>query len=324
MIKKIMGLLMIGALVFVGCGKKPESQEAAKPEAATVKTESKKIKIGVSFSNFNDTFLMTIKDGMEKYSKETGKDLDVTYVDAKEDLAVQMGQVENFATQKMDAIIVVPVNTEATTPMSELAISKKIPLIYANRKPQDLAQGTYFVGSNDKSAGVLQGEYLAKKLNRKGNIVILQGILSNEGAISRTQGVQEVIDKHPDMKITKVQAGNWERAKGMSIMENWLSSGDKIDAVASNNDDMAIGAIEAIKSAKKDGQIVIIGVDATPDGLGELKAGNLSATVFQDGLGQGKGAIDKAIKLSSGEQVEQVTMIPFQLVTPENLKDFLK
>ena len=316
--KKIIMLLTVGILFILGaCGKEPKKKVEGEKE-------KKIIKIGVSFANFNDTFLMTIKDGMEKYSKEIGGNIQITYVDAKEDLATQMGQVENFATQNLDAIIVIPVNTEATTPMSELAISKKIPLIYTNRKPQDLSVGTYFVGSDDKKAGILQGEYLSKKLNGKGNIVILQGILSNEGALSRTKGVEEIIANFPDMKITKIQAGNWERAKGMSIMENWLSSGDQIDAVASNNDDMAIGAIEAIKSAKKLGQIAVIGVDATPDGIGELKAGNLSATVFQDGFGQGKGSLDKAVKLAMKEEVEQVTMIPFLLITPENVDNFKK
>lgn len=310
--KKIFFVLILGLLFLTGCG---GNNDGAK---------EKKMKIGVSFPNFNDTFMMTVKDGMVKYVKETGKNIELVIVDAKEDSAVQMGQVENFVLQGLDAIIVVPVNTEAITPMTELAKNKGVPLIYTNRKPNNLEKGVYFVGSDDRKAGQLQGEFLVEKLNKKGNIVILQGILSNEGTLARTKGVQEAIAAYPEMKITKVQAGNWERAKGMTIMENWLSSGDKIDAVASNNDDMAIGAIEAIKSAKRQNEIIVIGVDATPDGIGELKAGNLAATVFQNGYGQGKGSIDKAIALINKQETEQVTMIPFVLITPENVETFRK
>jgi inositol transport system substrate-binding protein len=133
-----------------------------------------------------------------------------------------------------------------------------------------------------------------------------------------------VAEKFPDITITKEQTGNWSRDEGLALMENWLASGDQIDAVAANNDEMAIGAIAAIEAAGKLGEIIVGGVDASADALAEMDAGRLNVTVFQDAVGQGEGGIAAAIALARGETIEQITWIPYVLVTPENYKDFMK
>lgn len=282
------------------------------------------VKVGVSISSFDDTFLMYMKDGMADYAKALGKEVEVTYVDAKEDAATQLSQVENFVVQGMDAVVVVPVNTEATGPITQSALESKIPLVYVNRKPNNLPKEVYYVGSEDKIAGELQAKYLAEQLDGQGNIVVLMGKLDNEGSHKRTEGVEEILGGFDKMQVTRKQTGQWQRSLGMSVMENWLASGDRIDAVASNNDDMAIGAIEAIEAAGKAGEILIVGVDATPDGLAELQKGRMSATVFQDAAGQGKGAIEVAVSAAKGMEVEKEKWIPFQLVTQENIDAFTK
>ncbi|WZL72094.1 sugar ABC transporter substrate-binding protein [Clostridiaceae bacterium 35-E11] len=318
--KKILAILLIlmmGLTLFVGCGEKGTTNESAK--------EDGKVKVGVSISNFDDTFLMYMKDGMDAYAKSLGDEVEVTYVDAKEDAVKQLGQVENFIAQGVDAVIVVPVNTEATAPITEAAQNADVPLVYVNRLPGNLPDDVIFVGSESIDAGIFQMEYLAEKMGGKGNVVIMMGKLDNESAIMRTEGVKKVIEeKYPDIKVIKEQTGEWSRAKGMALMENWLASGDKIDAVASNNDDMALGAINAIEAAGKLGEILVGGVDATPDALKELEAGKLDCTVFQDAEGQGKGAMEAAVNKAKGEAVENRVMIPFQLVTPENYKEFIK
>ena len=156
-------------------------------------------------------------------------------------------------------------------------------------------------------------------------MVILQGDPANEAAQLRTKGCNDVVAKNPGMKVTKTQAGNWYRDKGQSIMENWLQSGDEIKVVCANNDEMALGAINAIKAANKklgaDG-ILVGGVDATSDALAAMKAGDLAVTVFQDAKGQGAGGVDAALKLVAGETVEAYVDIPYVLVTPDNMADF--
>lgn len=324
----VLALLICLTMVLSGCAKNEPAPATDSNAPATSKEPSTstggKIKIGVSISNFDDTFLMYMKDGMDEYAKSLGSEVEVTYVDAKEDTAKQLSQVENFISQGVNAIVVVPVNTEATEPITAACQDAKVPLVYVNRLPGNLPDDVVFVGSESIDAGIFQMEYIAEKLGGKGNVVIMMGKLDNEAAIMRTEGVKQVAAKYPDINIIFEQTANWSREEGMSLMENWLATGKQIDAVASNNDDMALGALKAIEAAGKLGQIVVGGVDCTPDALAELEAGKLDCTVFQDAAGQGGGAIDVAYKLAKGEKVENRVWIPFQLVTPENYKEFKK
>ncbi|MEN6524714.1 MAG: sugar ABC transporter substrate-binding protein, partial [Anaerolineaceae bacterium] len=275
-------------------------------------------------ANFNDTFLTYMTDGMKEYAATLGSDVEVTYVDAKEDTATQLSQVENFISQGMNAIVVVPVDTAATDPITQAAKDAKTSLVYVNRLPANLPEDVVFVGSNSIDAGIFQMEYIAEKLGGKGNVVIMMGKLDNEAAIQRTAGVEQVAAKYPDIKITKKDTANWSRPEGLTLMENWLSTGDQIDAVCSNNDDMALGAIQAIEAAGLLGKIIVGGTDATPDALEAMAEGKLDVTVFQDAAGQGGGAIKAAVGLARGETVETRVWIPYVLVTPDNYEDFMK
>jgi len=174
-------------------------------------------------------------------------------------------------------------------------------------------------------SGKLQAEGIAKLLNNKGNVVIMMGELATQAAVLRTEGVEKVVAQHPEMKIVGKQTANWRRNEAIDLMNNWLVAGTTIDAVVANNDEMAIGAILALQQAGKDvKKVVIAGIDATTDALAEIKKGNLDVTVFQDAKGQGKGAVETAVKLMKGEKVESFVWIQFELVTPENYKEYLK
>ena len=272
---------------------------------------------------FDDLWLTTLRDAMTAYAK-TQPNVELVMVDSKEDVATQLAQVENFVTQKVDAIVVIPANTDAADPMTKAAQDAGIPLVYVNRIPSNLPAGVSYVGSDSIQAGIMQAEWLAEKLNGKGNVVIMNGNLAQEAAQKRTEGEKQVFAKFPDIKIIKEDTGNWSRDQGLALMENWLASGDQIDAVASNNDEMAIGAIQAIDAAGKLGDILVGGVDASPDALQEMDKGRLNVTVFQNAKGQGEGGIKVAIALAKGEKVDQITWIPFELVTPDNYKNYLQ
>jgi inositol transport system substrate-binding protein len=139
-------------------------------------------------------------------------------------------------------------------------------------------------------SGKLEGEAIAKLLYNKGNIVIMIGELATQAAVLRTEGVEKVVAQHPEMKIVGKQTANFRRNEAIDLMNNWLVAGTKIDAVAANNDEMAIGAILALQQAGKDPKkLVIGGIDATPDALAEMEKGNLAVTVFQEGTGPGEG-----------------------------------
>src|SRR5271156_3475259 len=285
-------------------------------------------KIGVSMDKFDDNFLTVLRNGMADYAK-TLPGVTVQIEDAKDDVSKQLSQVQNFIANGVDAIIVNPVDTSATAAITRAAADAGVPLVYVNREPSDiekLGPKAAFVGSNEVESGTLETKEICKLLGGKGNILVIEGQLSNQAAVQRTKDIHDVIAT-PDcsgMKIIAEQTGEWDRTKGQNLMTNWLSKGMKFDAVVSNNDEMAIGAIQAMKAASVDTKASIVGgVDATQDALASMKAGDLKVTVFQDAAGQGHGAIDAALKLAKGEKVDRKVYIPFQLVTTDNMAKFM-
>lgn len=283
------------------------------------------LKIGVSMSAFDDTFLTYLREDMDKQAKSypKGDGVQLQFEDARADVVKQLSQVENFISQKVDAIIVNPVDTASTANIIKAATAAKIPLVFVNRRPDSatLAPGVAAVTSDDVEAGKLQMQYIAEKLDGKGNIVILLGDLANNSTSNRTKGVKEVLAKYPGIKIEQEQTGIWLRDKGMTLVNDWLTQGRDFQAVLSNNDEMAIGASMALKSAGRKG-VLIAGVDGTPDGLNAITKGDMTVSAFQDAKGQADKSVETARKMAKNEPIEQNVVIPFQLITPENVKDF--
>lgn len=285
------------------------------------------IKVGVSMSAFDDTFLTYLREDMDKQAKSypKGDGVQLQFEDARADVVKQLSQVENFIGQKVDAIIVNPVDTASTANIIKAATAAKIPLVFVNRRPdqKDLPKDVVAVTSDDVEAGKLQMQYIAEKLGGKGKIVILLGDLANNSTTNRTKGVKEVLAKYPDIKIEQEQTGIWLRDKGMTLVNDWLTQGREFDAVLANNDEMAIGASMALKSAGKEkGSVLIAGVDGTPDGLNAIAKGDMAASAFQDAKGQAVGSVEAALKMAKNEATEQNVVIPFKLITPDNVKDF--
>lgn len=293
--------------------------------ACSRSTSPAKPVIGVTMAHFDDNWLTFLRIGMADHAAKI-PDVMLQFSDAQGDVAKQLSQIQNFVAQGAAAIIVNAADTSATPSMTKVAREAGVPLVYVNRRPaeESLPDGVVFVGSEDLQAGTLEMEELARLMNYRGNVAIMVGELASNGAQLRTRAVEAVVAKHPAMKIVEKQVGNFQRERGLDLMNNWLTAGTKIDAVAANNDEMAIGAIMAIQQAGiSPGKILIGGVDATPDALAELERGTLAVTVFQDARGQARGAVDAAIKLSRGEKIDSFVWIPFELVTRDNYKSFL-
>ncbi|GLU31249.1 sugar ABC transporter substrate-binding protein [Trinickia caryophylli] len=280
--------------------------------------------IGVSMAHFDDNFLTTVREAMAAEGKEKAVNLD--FEDAQGDVGRQVSQIEAFVAQHVAAIIVNPADASATKRMTDAARKAGIPIVYVNRKPDEpMGNGAYFVGSDSLVAGHLQMEYLAKKLDGRGNIAVMLGELSTDATRDRTRGVKDILSKNPGIKIVAEQTANFDRSQAINLMSQWLSAGKKFDAIAANNDEMALGALIAMKQAGISPKTVLVGgVDATKDALFAMSKGDLAVTVFQDAKGQGKAAVDMAAKLASGDRnVKREDWIPYQLVTPENYKSFL-
>jgi ABC-type sugar transport system substrate-binding protein len=282
--------------------------------------------IGVSMAN-SDTFLTVLRKGIEKAAGDASQPVQIEIAD--DDVQKQLSQIQNFIASKVDAIIVNAVDTSATAPMTKLAIDAGIPIVYVNRQPADvdaLGDKGAFVASNEVESGTLQTQEICKILGGKGDILVMVGDLANQAAVQRTKDIHDVIAT-PDcagLKILDEQTAAWDPVKAQDLMTNWIAAGHKPAAVIANNDNMAIGAINAMKSAGWDMKDVVVGgIDATQEALAYMKAGDLDVTVFQDAFGQGAGAVDAAVKLAKGEKVDAKVWIPFQLVTPENMDQFV-
>jgi len=289
--------------------------------------------VAVSMARFDDNFLTVLRNGMIDYGK-TLDGVNLQVEDAQNDVAKQLDQIKNFVASGVDAIIVNPVDTSATQAMSDAAAAGGIPLVYVNREPVNvdtLPDNQAFVASNEKDSGTLETKEVCRLFKEAGkteaNVYVIMGELSNQAAVQRTADIDDVIAT-PDCSFIKIidkQTSNWQRDQAQNLMTNWLSTATKFDGVIANNDESAIGAIQAMKAAGIDMKSVVVGgVDATQDALAAMQAGDLDATVFQDAAGQGKGSLDAALKLAKGEAVDQKVYIPFQLVTPANIGDFLK
>ncbi|PPC78670.1 rhizopine-binding protein [Pokkaliibacter plantistimulans] len=281
--------------------------------------------IGASMAYFDDNFQTMLRNGIDTAAKDKG--MEIHFEDAQGDIGRQISQIQNFIASGVDAIVVSAVDTSATTKMAQLATAAKVPLVFVNLKPdnESLPQGVAYVGSNELQFGTLEMQELAKLAGDKGNIAVIQGDLGTSATRLRTQGVEDVAARHADMKVVEKQVANWSRNESIDLVTNWLTQGTKLDIIAANNDEMAIGAIMALQQAGIDPKPYFIGgVDATPDALTEIQKGNLDVTVFQDAKGQGAGAVDLADRMIKGEPVEQWTWIPIQVVTAANYKDFLK
>ncbi|KQS64035.1 rhizopine-binding protein [Rhizobium sp. Leaf371] len=287
--------------------------------------------IGVSMALFDDNFLTVLRNGMTDYSKDL-KGVTLQIEDAQNDVGKQLSQVQNFVASGVDAIIVNPVDTDATVALSQAAAAAGIPLVYVNRQPvnvDDLPEKQAFVASDEKESGTLETKEVCRILKAAGktqaNAVVMMGELSNQAARMRTQDIKDVLAT-PDcsfIKIVEEQTANWSRTQGSDLMTNWLSAGVQFDAVIANNDEMAIGAIQALKSSGRAmDDVIVAGIDATQDALASMAAGELDVSVFQNAAGQGRGAVDAALKIARGETVEKKGYVPFELVTPANLKDY--
>jgi inositol transport system substrate-binding protein len=304
-------LLMIG--ILSGCGSNGEEKVNG--------TEDGKIKIGVLYQNLQNEYIVGLQDSIRKYAKSSGVELIES--DGEGMAENQISQVENLINQQVDAIILNPADKDGSASVVEQAARANIPIITVLAVVSNEDKATAHVGSDDVEAGVIEMTHVAELLEGKGTIAIIHGPNGNSAEVNRTEGNKSVLKDYPEIKVAAAQTANWSREEALSLTENWLQS-QKLDAIVAQNDEMALGAVKALSAAGKLKETLVIGIDAIPDALNSIEAGELSATVFQDVDAQGKMAVDIAFKAAKGEKVEKDNMIPFQLVTKENLDKFKK
>ena len=286
--------------------------------------------IGVTISNFNDNFLTFLREAMSAEAQEKGVTL--LFEDSQLDVGKQLSQVQNFIASGLDGIIIAPVDGGSTVAMTQAAEQAGVPVVYTNNLPVNLADlpaNQVFVGSLETESGGMQGEEICRQAKAAGletaTAVILLGDLSNPATSMRTQSVKDgMAATGCNVEVLDEQTAKWQREEASSLMTNWMTAGIQPDIVIANNDEMAIGAIQAMKAAGVDmGNVIVAGIDATPDALASMAAGDMDVTVLQSAAGQGKGTVETILALINGEEVPNEVYIPYELVTPNNLKDFM-
>ena len=305
------------ALAMCGCGQKTETTSTTPTAPAP-----KQITIGISYQNLQNEFIINIQDAVRAEAKKLNVKLIES--DGQGNAENQISQVQDFLSQNVDAIILNPYDKEGSAPAVNLAVQAHKPIVVVNAIVSNLDKANAYVGSEDAEAGRIEAQRIVDVLNGKGNVVIIHGPNGHSAEVQRSEGIRDVLAKNPNIKVLAEQTANWDRTQALNLMENWLASGQKIDAVLAQNDEMALGALKAIEAAGKQGQIAVIGIDAIPDALKAVAEGKMVGTVFQDAKGQGAQAVDLAADLAQGKTVSHDNYIPFQLVTTTNVSQFAK
>ena len=287
-------------------------------------TEKKNIRIGVSLYRFNDTFISSIKKEMENYvkyyEKGNGFKLNVEIVDAGGSQLTQNKQVDRFISLNYDVICINPVERADASVIIDKALAADIPVVFFNREPveDDMKRSDKFcyVGAPPKESGILEGQILVdayKKdssvldLNGDGEVsyILLEGEASHQDSIVRTEwSVKTLKDGGVPIKKLAGDIANWDRNQAAALMEGWVKKyGDEIELVLSNNDDMALGAIDIIKNEKSLKDVKIVGVDATAPALEAIKKGELFGSVSSDKAEYARAIIEFAIAKATGREL---------------------
>lgn len=287
--------------------------------------------IGVTIASADSNLALLIQ-GIETHAAELGQPVQVEIAD--NDVNKQLSQIQNFIAADVDAIIVNVIETSTSPTITKMAAEAGVPLIYVNNTPrdvEDLGDTAAFVGSDEYTAGTLQAEGVCKRLTDRGvtadaGVLILQGVLANETAILRSKAVHDVAAR-PEcsfMHVIDEQSANWDPVKAQDLMTNWITAGYTPAAVIANNDEMAFGAVNALKAVGWNmAEVEVAGIDAIHEALEYMKRGDLDITVYQDVRAQGAVSVEMAMKLAKGEKVQSPNWIPYQLVTPDKVEEFL-
>jgi ribose transport system substrate-binding protein len=304
----LLGILFISLL---SCQRGPEQIGSGPRIALVLKTA-------------NNPFFIDMQKGAEEAAKKLGVNVVVQAAEREVDVEKQMQIIENLIQAKVAALCVTPSGSREIVPAIEKANRAGIPVVIVDTRvdPKTMSESkakiATFIGSDNYEGGKLAGEFIAKKLNGKGKVAVLEGIPGHETGDSRLKGFRDAVKATPGIEIVASQTANWERDQGFNVFQNILQSHPDIQAVFACSDLMALGAVEAIAAAKKTGQIIVVGFDAANEAREAVLKGTMDATVAQSPAEMGALAIENAYRVIKGEPVKAEFVVPIKLITKEN------
>jgi len=277
-----------------------------------------RIVIGFSVQNKTEEYMLLLEKGLE-HAVAQYDNVKLVVADGEFRIDKQAFQVDSFVSQGVAGIVLACSDADAISPMVREAIEAGIPVV-AVANDVNNAPGHVYCGSDEIHAASVEMQYVADRLGGKGRVAILLGPLGSTAALNRRKGYQVVLDQYPDIEVVFEQTANWMRDEAMTLVENWLSSGEKLDAIVSENDGMALGAVEAIYGANRQDEIFVTGVDGVADALYSIQEGRLAATCQQDAFGQAEIAVEMILRSLRGEPLQD-SYVPMTLITSDNVQE---
>jgi ribose transport system substrate-binding protein len=303
--KMFLLLILIAMMVLAACSMEAPGSESE--DAGSSTDSGGDYKIGFSISTLNNPFFVTLSEGAEAKAEELGAAISV--VDAQDDAAKQASDVEDLIQQGVDLIMINPVDSEAVAAAVESANSADIPVITVDRSAAG-GEVVSHIASDNVAGGEMAGEYLLELVGDGAQVAELEGVPGASAARERGEGFNKVAADSLD--VAAKQTANFDRAEGLTVMENILQGNPDIKGVFAHNDEMALGALEAIEAAGKD--ITVVGFDATEDAVKAVEEGRLAGTVAQKPELIGQTAVETAVKALDGEKVEASIPVELELV----------
>jgi ribose transport system substrate-binding protein len=298
-------LLMV---VLAGCSTKAPSSSSVKDSAKEKKDDQ--LKIGLSISTLNNPFFVSLKEGAEKEAKSQGTE--IITVDAQNDSAKQVSDIEDLIQKGVNVLIVNPADSDAIKAAIESANNANIPVITVDRSANGGTVVSH-IASDNVAGGQMAGDFILEKLGKKGKVVELEGIPGSSAARERGEGFHKAIDAVADIQVVAKQAADFDRAKGLTVMENILQGNKDIQAVFAHNDEMALGALQALDAAgMKD--VIVVGFDATDDAVKAVHDGKMAATVAQKPAEIGQKGVQTAMKVFKKESVDKFVPVSLELI----------
>lgn len=310
-----MALILVMA-VFAGCAGKVTEDESEGGSKDAPK------KFALFMTHMSNAFTIELSDAVKAQAGELG--IELTVNDAAQDVAKQISQIETAVNQGVDGIIIEPVSVDGIMPGVKMAKEAGVTVVIVNQQISDPSAADAYVGVSNADGGEMEMTKAAEDIGGAGNVAFLYGPMGSDAQLGRLEGYQRVLSKNPDIKVAFESTAEWDTAKALSLVENWLQANKDLKAIVAQNDGMALGALKAIEDAKLQDSIKVYGLDATPDALQAVKDGRLAATVSQSTTAQGTEAMKACYAIASGETVDSEILVDFTLITKDNVDEFLK
>lgn len=310
MTRRLLVLTAVLAVVAAACQAEEAPPGGEEEGAAT---------IGLALSTLQNPFFVTLRDGAQEAADAAGAELVVA--DAQDDAQTQASDMEDFITRGVDVIIVNPVDSAAVVSSVEAANDADIPVVTVDRA-SDGGEIAAHVASDNVQGGEMACEFLIEEIGGSGTVAQLEGIPGTSAAQDRGQGCQQALDAAADVELVSTQTANFDREEGFSVAQNIFQANPDLNGLFAQNDEMALGAVEAAREAGTLGDLVIVGFDAVDDALAAIEAGDMEGTIAQQPAEMGRLSVEAAVSIANGESVEEFTPVEVVLVTQENVGDF--